>query len=150
MGNFIITERKKAKEERSNPQTDSMDDLLIRRLTDRNDKEAHLNELFQDNSGAIGGNIVSHDDALLNTLAILQKELKSKEQEIRRLKEVIALKNKNTERLNDELISGTIENNVLQQKLSDLKKEHSQLVARWLKKTEKETEAMNSEIDGAK
>ncbi|EGA61040.1 Atg16p [Saccharomyces cerevisiae FostersO] len=116
MGNFIITERKKAKEERSNPQTDSMDDLLIRRLTDRNDKEAHLNELFQDNSGAIGGNIVSHDDALLNTLAILQKELKSKEQEIRRLKEVIALKNKNTERLNDELISGTIENNVLQQK----------------------------------
>nr|3W1S_B Chain B, Autophagy protein 16 [Saccharomyces cerevisiae S288C] len=46
MGNFIITERKKAKEERSNPQTDSMDDLLIRRLTDRNDKEAHLNELF--------------------------------------------------------------------------------------------------------
>nr|3A7O_A Chain A, Autophagy protein 16 [Saccharomyces cerevisiae]3A7O_B Chain B, Autophagy protein 16 [Saccharomyces cerevisiae]3A7O_C Chain C, Autophagy protein 16 [Saccharomyces cerevisiae]3A7O_D Chain D, Autophagy protein 16 [Saccharomyces cerevisiae]3A7O_E Chain E, Autophagy protein 16 [Saccharomyces cerevisiae]3A7O_F Chain F, Autophagy protein 16 [Saccharomyces cerevisiae] len=74
-------------------------------------------------SGAIGGNIVSHDDALLNTLAILQKELKSKEQEIRRLKEVIALKNKNTERLNDELISGTIENNVLQQKLSDLKKE---------------------------
>lgn len=150
MGNFIITERKKAKEERSNPQTDSMDDLLIRRLTDRNDKEAHLNELFQDNSGAIGGNIVSHDDALLNTLAILQKELKSKEQEIRRLEEVIALKNKNTERLNDELISGTIENNVLQQKLSDLKKEHSQLVARWLKKTEKETEAMNSEIDGTK
>ncbi|CAI4690428.1 BAQ_1a_G0041850.mRNA.1.CDS.1 [Saccharomyces cerevisiae] len=150
MGNFIITERKKAKEERSNSQTDSMDDLLIRRLTDRNDKEAHLNELFQDNSGAIGGNIVSHDDALLNTLAILQKELKSKEQEIRRLKEVIALKNKNTERLNDELISGTIENNVLQQKLSDLKKEHSQLVARWLKKTEKETEAMNSEIDGTK
>ena len=150
MGNFIITERKKAKEERSNPQTDSMDDLLIRRLTDRNDKEAHLNELFQDNRGAIGGNIVSHDDALLNTLAILQKELKSKEQEIRRLKEVIALKNKNTERLNDELISGTIENNVLQQKLSDLKKEHSQLVARWLKKTEKETEAMNSEIDGTK
>ncbi|AJS66823.1 Atg16p [Saccharomyces cerevisiae YJM451] len=150
MGNFIITERKKAKEERSNPQTDSMDDLLIRRLTDRNDKEAHLNELFQDNSGAIGGNIVSHGDALLNTLAILQKELKSKEQEIRRLKEVIALKNKNTERLNDELISGTIENNVLQQKLSDLKKEHSQLVARWLKKTEKETEAMNSEIDGTK
>ncbi|CAI4698303.1 CDG_1a_G0042110.mRNA.1.CDS.1 [Saccharomyces cerevisiae] len=150
MGNFIITERKKAKEERSNPQTDSMDDLLIRRLTDRNDKEAHLNELFQDNSGAIGGNIVSHDDALLNTLAILQKELKSKEQEIRRLKEVIALKNKNTERLNDELISGTIENNVLQQKLSDLKKEHSHLVARWLKKTEKETEAMNSEIDGTK
>ncbi|CAD6639217.1 XXYS1_4_G0026330.mRNA.1.CDS.1 [Saccharomyces cerevisiae] len=150
MGNFIITERKKAKEERSNPQTDSMDDLLIRRLTDRNDKEAHLNELFQDNSGAIGGNIVSHDDALLNTLAILQKELKSKEQEIRRLKEVIALKNKNTERLNDELISGTIENNVLQQKLSDLKKEHSQLVERWLKKTEKETEAMNSEIDGTK
>ncbi|AJS89958.1 CPA_1a_G0042420.mRNA.1.CDS.1 [Saccharomyces cerevisiae] len=150
MGNFIITERKKAKEEKRNPQTDSMDDLLIRRLTDRNDKEAHLNELFQDNSGAIGGNIVSHDDALLNTLAILQKELKSKEQEIRRLKEVIALKNKNTERLNDELISGTIENNVLQQKLSDLKKEHSQLVARWLKKTEKETEAMNSEIDGTK
>ncbi|QHS75429.1 Atg16p [Saccharomyces paradoxus] len=127
-----------------------MEELLIRRLTDRNNKEAHLNELFQDNSGAIGGNIVNHDDALLNTLTILQQELKSKEQEIRRLKEVIALKNKNAERLNDELISGTIENNILQQKLSDLKKEHSKLVARWLKKTEKETEVMNSEIDGGR
>lgn len=136
------------KEERGNLQIDSMDELLIRRLTDRNNREAHLNELFQDNNGAIGGNIVNHDDALLNTLTILQQELKSKEQEIRRLKEVIALKNKNAERLNDELISGTIENNVLQQKLSDLKKEHSKLVARWLKKTEKETEVMNSEIDG--
>lgn len=65
--------------------------------------------------------------ALLKTLKILQQELKSKEQEIRKLKEVIELKNKNAERLNDELISGTIENNVLQQKLSDLKKEHSKL-----------------------
>lgn len=123
-----------------------MDELLIARLLDRNNRETHLSELFQDNSGAVGGNTIHHDDALLKTLTVLQQELKSKEQEIRKLKEVIGLKNKNAERLNDELISGTIENNVLQQKLFDLKQEHSKLVARWLKKAEKETEVMNSAI----
>ncbi|EHN00814.1 Atg16p [Saccharomyces cerevisiae x Saccharomyces kudriavzevii VIN7] len=127
-----------------------MDGLLIGRLVDRNNSEAHLSELFQDSNDAVGGKVVNHDEALLKTLKILQQELKSKEQEIRKLKEVIELKNKNAERLNDELISGTIENNVLQQKLSDLKKEHSKLVARWLKKTEKETEVMNSEIEGGR
>ncbi|CAI4048491.1 hypothetical protein SKDZ_13G2840 [Saccharomyces kudriavzevii ZP591] len=136
--------------EKRNLQTGAMDGLLIGRLVDRNNSEAHLSELFQDSNDAVGGKVVNHDEALLKTLKILQQELKSKEQEIRKLKEVIELKNKNAERLNDELISGTIENNVLQQKLSDLKKEHSKLVARWLKKTEKETEVMNSEIEGGR
>ncbi|CAI4048492.1 Atg16p SKDI_13G2880 [Saccharomyces kudriavzevii IFO 1802] len=136
--------------EKRNLQTGAMDGLLIGRLVDRNNSEAHLSELFQDSNDAVGGKVVNHDEALLKTLKILQQELKSKEQEIRKLKEVIELKNKNAERLNDELISGTIENNVLQQKLSDLKKEHSKLVARWLKKTEKETEVMNSEMEGGR
>ena len=130
---------------RGNQKPSVMDKSLISKLTDRNNKEAHLSELFQDNNGSLGDNIPNHDDALLNTLTILQQELKSKEQEIRKLREVIGLKNKNAERLNDELISGTIENNVLQQKLSDLKTEHSKLVAKFFKKTEKETNVMNTE-----
>lgn len=49
--------------EKRNLQTGAMDGLLIGRLVDRNNSEAHLSELFQDSNDAVGGKVVNHDEA---------------------------------------------------------------------------------------
>lgn len=78
-----------------------------------------------------------------------RSDLKNKEKELSQLKEVMNVMNKNNERLNDEIISLTIENNVLQEKFNLLNVEHNKLIQRWLLKAQRDADIMNATIESS-
>lgn len=78
-----------------------------------------------------------------------RSDLMNKEKELSQLKEVMNVMNKNNERLNDEIISLTIENNVLQEKFNLLNVEHNKLIQRWLLKAQRDADIMNATIESS-
>ncbi|AET40358.1 Atg16p Ecym_5622 [Eremothecium cymbalariae DBVPG len=74
----------------------------------------------------------------------LRMELRSKEQENQKLKDIIQLRNKDYGKLNDEIIGLNLENSLLQEKLASLQNEYDILIERWLAKAQLEADAMNN------
>ena len=119
-----------------------MDDVLLSRLVERDTIESRFRELFQDLRDKSSG------DAGLELILInnLKKELLNRNTEIRNLEEIVAIQKKNSNRVNDELLSLNIENNLLHNKLDTLTEEHEKLVKRWLDKIQKEADLMNETL----
>lgn len=119
-----------------------MDDVLLSRLVERDTIESRFRELFQDLRDKSSG------DAGLELILInnLKKELLDRNTEIRNLQEIVAIQKRNSNQVNDELLSLNIENNLLHNKLDTLTEEHEKLVKRWLDKIQKEADSMNETL----
>lgn len=121
-----------------------MEQMFIDQLIQRDRFEKNYQELFksvnleqsEDNNDAKDSNIES-----------LKLEIRKKEVQINELYEIINIKNKDFERLNDELISISIENNLFQDKLNKIQIEYDNLLGRWLTKVQKEADAMNESMN---
>lgn len=126
-----------------------MDITLVERLRQRDNIEYRFQELFTEPKpgpkSELDGELKSNE-TLVTTLGRLRKELKGKELQISSLGEVINVKNKDFEKLNDELISLNIENNLLQSRFVELEEEHNKLVKRWLDKVQQDIEKLNSNL----
>lgn len=136
------------RERQVNPSFRNMDQLYIERLLQRDVIESRFSNLFKD--PATGDESFTGKGNSQNTInaaiSKLRKELKDKETEVRRLKEVIEIKNKNAENLNNELISLNIENNLIGKRFLDLEEEHEKLVQRWLAKVQQDVETLNANL----
>ncbi|QLQ78031.1 hypothetical protein HG537_0A02780 [Torulaspora globosa] len=123
-----------------------MDQLLIERLHKRNEVENRFSELFEEvmlsNKGIAKKS--SSEESLRRVVTQLRKELGERDAEIKKLKEVINVRNKDFEKLNDEIISLTIENNLTNRKLAELEVEHNKLVSRWVAKVQEEVDRLNA------
>lgn len=126
-----------------------MDELLIERLLKRDETESRFSELFEkvilSRTGAVKK--TSSEDSLRQTVTRLRKELGDKDAEIRKMREVISVKNKDFEKLNDELISLTIENNLTTKRFTELENEHDKLVKRWVAKVQEDVDRLNAGFD---
>lgn len=71
------------------------------------------------------------------------KSLESLKNKINDMKQELQEKNKTIEIINDEILSGLIQNNVLQRKIEELSKENDGLIQRWIEKVKKDAETMN-------
>ncbi|QLL30466.1 hypothetical protein HG536_0A02830 [Torulaspora globosa] len=123
-----------------------MDELLIERLQERDETESRFSELFEEvvlSSKGIAKKS-SSEDSLRRAVSQLRKELGDKDAEIRKLKEVINVRNKDFEKLNDEIISLTIENNLTNRRFTELEAEHNKLVKRWVAKVQQEVDRLNA------
>lgn len=121
---------------------------LLLCLKKRDLVESRFSELFQDiKAGEAATDRILEDSQVINLLDNLKTDLKSKDQHIDRLQERIGIMNKHIEKLNDELISTNIENNIVQEKYKNLNQEHNKLVQRWLQKVQSEADAMNARMD---
>ncbi|SCU89721.1 LAME_0E05138g1_1 [Lachancea meyersii CBS 8951] len=120
-----------------------MEDILSSRLQERDVIEKNFAELFETASAlpAAHGPEESADP-----LTVLRKELAHRERQIEELLGTLKLKNKDTERLNDEIITLNIENNLLHDRYDKIKVEHDEIVARWLKKAQLEADTMNESL----
>lgn len=135
---------------------------LSNRLKFRNTVESQYKELFQSINIPIADTLDKEKDdnvdasppdliksQLLEIINRYRSELINKEKELNQLKEVMNVMNKNNERLNDEIISLTIENNVLQEKFKLLNVEHNKLIQRWLLKAQRDADIMNATIESS-
>lgn len=135
---------------------------LSNRLKFRNTVESQYKELFQSINIPIADTLDKEKDdnvdasppdliksQLLEIINRYRSELMNKEKELNQLKEVMNVMNKNNERLNDEIISLTIENNVLQEKFKLLNVEHNKLIQRWLLKAQRDADIMNATIESS-
>lgn len=132
-----------------------MDKLLIERLAKRDEIEGKYAELFQKVSltdqnlkkGDASRDTDSTRDLLNSTIARLRKELKDKDTNVNRLKEVIEVKKQDSEKLNNEIISLTIENNLTSKRFADLEEEHDKLVKRWVARVQQDVDKLNAGFD---
>lgn len=135
---------------------------LSNRLKFRNTIESQYKELFQSINIPIADTLDKEKDdnvdasppdliksQLLEIINRYRSELMNKEKKLNQLKEVMNVMNKNNERLNDEIISLTIENNVLQEKFKLLNVEHNKLIQRWLLKAQRDADIMNATIESS-
>ncbi|GCE98188.1 atg16-like protein [Zygosaccharomyces mellis] len=132
-----------------NPKPKRMDLELLERLQQRDKVESRFQELFIELKPSPESDFVAelNDNGTLTvTLTRLRKELKGKELQISSLREIINVKNKDFEKLNDEIISLSIENNLLQKRFRDLEEEHNKLVKRWLDKVQQDVEKLNANL----
>ena len=130
-----------------------IENTLIARLTRRDLVESNFKELFRalplessdlpPEKHGDGARYTDQEDLIDS----LKRELRLKEEENAKLKEIIKVMNRDKERVNDELISLNIENNVMQEKLDSLTKEHDKLIQRWLQKVQAEIDKMNSDVN---
>lgn len=124
-----------------------MEQLYIDRLLERDRLETRFCELFLE-FPVIGhgeDNIKqTSKDSTKSAVARLRRELGDKDVEIKYLKEVIEVKKKDTEKLNNELISLNIENNLMREKQLELEDEHDKLVKRWLERVHQEFDVLNA------
>lgn len=143
---MIQNQRLRSKIKQDSP--GEMDVVLIERLLQRDRIESRFQELFTTPEYAweLNKGDEFSSDTLTTTIDRLRKELRSKEDQITSLKEVINVKNKDSEKLNDEIISLNIENNILQTRFKELEDEHDKLVKRWLIKVQKDVETLNSNL----
>lgn len=125
-----------------------MDELYIERLLQRDIIESRFSNLFK--NAVIGDESATGKENPQKTIKTatskLRKELKDKEAELQKLKEVIEIKNKNAENMNNELISLNIENNLMGKRFVDLEEEHEKLVKRWLAKVQQDVETLNATL----
>ncbi|CAB4254493.1 similar to Saccharomyces cerevisiae YMR159C ATG16 Conserved protein that interacts with Atg12p- Atg5p conjugates to form Atg12p-Atg5p-Atg16p multimers [Maudiozyma barnettii] len=126
---------------------DTVVPVLIKKLRDRDQIQDHYNELFNEISPNARDDGTSSSSTTHQILGALKKENTLKDQSIEDLQERIEIMNKNIERLNDELISTNIENNILQDKFESLNDEYNKLVQRWLQKVQKEADVMNANVE---
>lgn len=129
--------------------TPDMEHLILRSLQERDHREQRFSQLFDSpslDSKPTGEELSKEQRALQTSLHNLKQLVKQKEGHIAELKDRIAVKGQDNERINDELISLNIENNLLQDRLVTLQEEYDNLVERWLLKAQKEADAMNSSL----
>lgn len=132
-----------------------MDKLLIERLAKRDEIEGRYAELFQkviltDQNLKRGDALKNTDntrDLLNSTIARLRKELKDKDTNVSRLKEVIEVKKQDSEKLSNEIISLTIENNLTSKRFAQLEEEHDKLVKRWVARVQQDVDKLNAGFD---
>lgn len=132
-----------------------MDKLLIERLAKRDEIESRYAELFQKviltdqnlKKGDATRETDSASDLLNTTIARLRKELKHKDANVSRLKEVIEIKKQDSEKLNNEIISLTIENNLTSKRFAELEEEHDKLVKRWVARVQQDVDKLNAGFD---
>lgn len=107
--------------------------------------EKNFSYLFETASVKVDGCTDKHptEDTIVN----LKNELLSKEKELDQVKETLKVQKKDTEKLNDEIISLNIENNLLQERLQKLTEEYDGLVDRWLKRVQGEADWMNQTLE---
>ncbi|EDO17824.1 hypothetical protein Kpol_1043p14 [Vanderwaltozyma polyspora DSM 70294] len=122
-----------------------MDSLFVERLAQRDEVEGRFCELFKEVQIMVGPQL--EDESMERKLIVaLKSDLVEKDLRIGELEEILQLRNKDYERLNDELISLNIENNILRDKLQNMTEENSKLVKRWLNKVQQEADAMNENL----
>ncbi|SCU97046.1 LAFA_0G09472g1_1 [Lachancea sp. 'fantastica'] len=121
-----------------------MEDILLQKLTERDAIEKNFSELFEKASASLDKPETqgSHDP-----LTALRKELENCERSIADLVATLKLKNKDSERLNDEIITLNIENNLLQERYEKVRRERDEIVTRWLKKAQLEADTMNETLE---
>lgn len=132
-----------------------MDKLLIERLAKRDEIESRYAELFQKviltdqnlKKGDATRETDSASDLPNTTIARLRKELKHKDANVSRLKEVIEVKKQDSEKLNNEIISLTIENNLTSKRFAELEEEHDKLVKRWVARVQQDVDKLNAGFD---
>lgn len=117
-----------------------MNEILFERLKARDEIEKRFSNLFVEPSVNQGAR---HEKALEEQFAALKAELESKDRELDDYKMTLKLKNKDAGLLHDEIITLTIENNLLQDKLEKTKVEYDKIVQRWLDKVQQEADNMN-------
>ncbi|KAM3161850.1 Autophagy-related protein 16 [Lachancea thermotolerans] len=120
-----------------------MSGLLLERLQERDSIEKNFSELF---SEPFVDQKAPSRKASEDQLTALKSELESKDKEISDLKATLKLKSKDTEHLNDEIITLNIENNLLEERLNKTKAEYDEIVQRWLKKVQQEANVMNDTL----
>ncbi|CCF56787.1 hypothetical protein KAFR_0B04910 [Kazachstania africana CBS 2517] len=123
-----------------------MDVLYFKRLVERDLLESRFGELFSD-ANELNESKAMGDDLSNEELTSMKFTLKTKDNEIKRLREVINVMSSNNKRMSDDLIGANIENTVLQEKLDSLTQEHNELVKRWLQKVQNDVETMNATIE---
>ncbi|QLG72426.1 hypothetical protein HG535_0D01340 [Zygotorulaspora mrakii] len=123
-----------------------MDQGYITKLQDRDVIESRFCDLFRDVPIALRDEDINatKQNNLKSTVNRLRKELKDKDAEVRSLREVIKVKNNDSEKLNNELISLNIENNLVGHKYAQLEEEHEKLVKRWLERVHQEFDVLNA------
>ncbi|SCU82003.1 LADA_0C02410g1_1 [Lachancea dasiensis] len=120
-----------------------MNHTVLKGLQQRDVIEKNFIELFPE--AIIVSDLDDQNDAELR-LKALKKELELRDRQIEDYNATLRLKNKDAERLNDEIISLTIENNLLQERYDKMKAEHDHIVARWLHKAQQEADSMNERL----
>ncbi|CDO94164.1 unnamed protein product [Kluyveromyces dobzhanskii CBS 2104] len=130
------------------PLTTELDMSLLDKLRTRDLIDQRFSQLFEtvpllprDDIEVRGNNL-----QLENSIKNLKELLAKKESDKKKLLDILNVKNRDAERLNDELISSTIENNILQERLALLQKEYDTLIERWLRKAQIEADTMNSKL----
>ncbi|SCV04319.1 LANO_0G09472g1_1 [Lachancea nothofagi CBS 11611] len=116
-----------------------MYDLLLQKLKERDVVEKNFAELFE----AAPIQNAKSDQGTQNQSKSLRKELEFRDKKIEEFNATLKLKNKDAERLNDEIITLNIENNLLQDQYDKMKSEYDGIVSRWLRKTQQEADTMN-------
>ncbi|CEP61508.1 Atg16p LALA0_S03e04412g [Lachancea lanzarotensis] len=122
-----------------------MERILQQKLIERDAIEKNFSELFE-TASALQEN-GEFQQELPDPLTDMRKELASRERNIADLVATLKLKNKDSERLNDEIITLNIENNLLQERYEKVRQERDDIVARWLKKAQLEADTMNETLD---
>lgn len=123
-----------------------MIDDLLRRLEHRDQFENQYSTLFVDVNSE-NFDTSKNNKAELATVRNLQEQIQSDQIKINKLEEIIKVMHLNQDRLNDELISVSIQNNVLENKYSQLNQEHNKLIQRWLQKVQNDADKMNETIE---
>lgn len=125
-----------------------MEDIFLERLKIRDQRDKRFLHLFQEVELNNTSKKSSTEGSISETtLKNMKKLLESRDREISGLKEIIELKGEHLDRINDELVSLDIENNLLQEKLDTLQNEYDALIERWLLKAQREADAMNSHLN---
>ncbi|KAH3901176.1 Atg16p SCDLUD_002659 [Saccharomycodes ludwigii] len=88
----------------------------------------------------------NNTEQLTKLVDTCKEELLDKEREIRNLTEIMVVNKKNSNKLHDEIVSLTIENNLLQQELDKSKKDYEALVVRWMAKAQQQADLMNHSL----
>lgn len=121
-----------------------MSDDLLRRLQHRDRYEKQYSQLFV----SVGETLqAGGQQAELATVRRLQEQIQRDRVKINKLEEIIRVMQLDQDRLNDELISVNIQNNVLESKYLQLTKEHDKLIQRWLQKVQNDADKMNETIE---
>ncbi|SCU90480.1 LAMI_0E02256g1_1 [Lachancea mirantina] len=115
---------------------------LIKQLVERDRVEQNFSALFQSPVVEINSSLETASP-LNETIKRLKRELKSKTDEVVKAREILLIKNRDSERLRDEIISLDIENNVLREQLEKVTSEYDALVTRWLEKAQQEADNLN-------
>ena len=141
-----LRKRANAAELRLKALNDDQSSLGPHLSTELNQTEQKL--IDANNTLTFANSQLKHEEKRLqNVEAKLKLQLQSSTRKLAAVKEEIAQKNRTIELINDELLSGQIQNNVLNEQIRELRKENDALVERWIIKAKEHADLLNEVND---